>query len=70
MRDLKIMTGLVYFCVAGVVTSFAGGIYSAVQQHRELSKPQQSVFPTPAEGGKSAAPSQPQRNGGMPTPAQ
>ncbi len=75
MRDLKILTGLVYFCVAGVGVSLGGGIYTAIQQHREEAKPKPTYFPTPATvgGGRtSAAPAQqaaPPRSGELPVPA-
>ena len=72
MRDLKILTGLVYVCVAGVVVSLGGGIYTAVRQHQEASRPHPSVFPTPAAlpqtGGNPA--SAPLAPGALPTPAQ
>ena len=72
MRDLKILTGLVYVCMAGVLVSFGGGIYTAIKQHQEASRPQPSVFPTPAgltqPGGAPAA--QAPAPGALPTPAQ
>jgi hypothetical protein len=76
MRELKIMTGIVYFCVAGVAVSLGGGIYTAIQLHREANAPHPSVFPTPASGapgapGTTSAPAvQHTAPGGLPTPAQ
>ena len=76
MRELKMMTALVYLGVAGVVVSFGGGIFTAVRQHQEDSKPHPSVFPTPATlsgsgagSGAAATPAQ-RSDGGLPTPAQ
>ena len=71
MRDLKILTVLVYVCAAGVVISLAGGIYTGIQAHRESMKPHPSVFPTPAAGqpqGAAVLPP-PVAPGGLPTPA-
>jgi hypothetical protein len=71
MRDLKILTALVYVCAAGVVLSFAGGIYTGIRTHQEESKPHPSVFPTPAMGqplGGGAVPA-PVAPGALPTPA-
>jgi hypothetical protein len=47
---MKKLTPVVYFCVAGVVVSFVGSIYTAVQVHQEKSQPKPIVFPTPAVG--------------------
>lgn len=72
MRELKILTALVYFCVAGVAISFGGGIFTAFREHREASQPRPSVFPTPAAMAQPGGPAAvaPLIPGSMPTPAQ
>ena len=71
MRDLKILTGLVYFGVAGVLVSFGGGIYTAVRAHQEANRPQPTAFPVPAgiTSGANGAPAAPASGGALPTPA-
>ncbi len=67
---MKAVTILVGACVAGVLISFAGSLYTGVQIHREESRPKPQVFPTPAMGGATSAPAQVAPvPGGMPTPA-
>lgn len=72
MRDLKIMTGIVYFCVAGVAVSLGGGIYTAYRTHQEKSQPRPNAFPTPASDTQTGAtaPVMPPAGGALPTPAQ
>jgi hypothetical protein len=75
MRELKILTVLVYIGVAGVAVSLGGGIYTGVTKYREASQPRPSVFPTPAADTGVAPPPAapaavaPPAPGAMPTPA-
>lgn len=72
MRDLKIMTGIVYFCVAGVAVSLGGGIYTAYRTHQEKTAPRGvNALPTPAADSQpgASAPVAPPAGGALPTPA-
>jgi hypothetical protein len=35
MQELKRLQAIVYFCVAGVVVSFGGAVFTAYQAHAE-----------------------------------
>jgi hypothetical protein len=62
---------LIYICVAGVLVSFGGSIYTGIKNHRDESKPKPLVFPTPATQGGQPSVIQPAQtsSGGLPTPA-
>jgi len=66
MRDLQVMTGIVGVCVLGVLVSLGGGIYTAVERHREQSQTHLDAFPIPATPSQ---PIQPGRTSGLPLPA-
>jgi hypothetical protein len=81
---MKVLAPIFYICVAGVLVSFGGSIYTGVRIHQEKSRPQPTVFPTPAmdqasgqgsgQGSQmgssiSAPPAAAPAPGALPTPA-
>lgn len=73
---MKALAAFFYVCVAGVVVSFGGSLYTGYRVHQEKNTPQPSVFPTPATGdagapqsGAAPAVVQPVAPGSLPTPA-
>ena len=69
---MKTLTTVVALCVAGIVATFAGSIYTGIRIQQEKDKPQPSVFPTPAtqnRGGVVKPAPAPTVPGALPTPA-
>ncbi|MGK5083873.1 hypothetical protein WDW37_11275 [Bdellovibrionota bacterium FG-1] len=65
---MKFLTPIVYCCVAGVVISFCGSLYTGYRIHQEESRPRIQVLPLPAMGGPAGG-DKFRKDGALPTPA-